>query len=232
MHSGSRKSETEGTGEQLKCEVLSRVLENGYLVCNGMDINSTCWTRCIEGYEKENALTGSYICLENGEWEGEGTTCVRKDCGSLDQVIVSLSNENTYVLDVMNSNRKFDISLKEHCCLPQRIWMPYSWMPAIRICQVRALKERKYQLRLPFLMCGMSTFSLLNAPNEKIRSYLVRPNISTHSLSGLTAGAPNDNFRKNICSEDDLRSRIFETVVVKFLACLPLLGFSNPPKIV
>ena len=31
----------------------------------------------------------------------------------------------------------------------------------------------------------------------------------------------------NICSEDDLRSRIFGTFVVKFLACLPLLGFSN-----
>ena len=26
-----------------------------------------------------------------------------------------------------------------------------------------------------------------------------------------TAGAPNDNFRKNICSEDNLRSRIFGT---------------------
>ena len=25
----------------------------------------------------------------------------------------------------------------------------------------------------------------------------------------FTSGAPNDNFRKNICSEDDLRSRIF-----------------------
>ena len=43
----------------------------------------------------------------------------------------------------------------------------------------------------------------------------------------LYSGAPNDNFRKIICSEDDLRSRIFETFVVKFLACLPLLGFSN-----
>ena len=45
--------------------------------------------------------------------------------------------------------------------------------------------------------------------------------------TGQGAGAPNDNFRKNICSEEDLRSRIFETFVVKFLACLPLLGFSN-----
>ena len=34
-------------------------------------------------------------------------------------------------------------------------------------------------------------------------------------------------FSENICSEDDLRSRIFGTFVVKFLACLLLLGFSN-----
>ena len=34
-------------------------------------------------------------------------------------------------------------------------------------------------------------------------------------------------FSENICSEDDLRSRIFGAFVVKFLACLPLLGFSN-----
>ena len=43
----------------------------------------------------------------------------------------------------------------------------------------------------------------------------------------LLSGAPNDNFRKNICSEGDLRSRIFGTFVVKFLSCLPLLGFSD-----
>ena len=34
-------------------------------------------------------------------------------------------------------------------------------------------------------------------------------------------------FLENICSKDDLTSRIFGTFVVKFLACLPLLGFSN-----
>ena len=37
-------------------------------------------------------------------------------------------------------------------------------------------------------------------------------------------------FLKNFCSEDDLRFRIFGTFVVKFLACLPLLGFSNISK--
>ena len=34
-------------------------------------------------------------------------------------------------------------------------------------------------------------------------------------------------FSKNICSKDDLRSRIFGTFVVKRLVCVPLLGFSN-----
>jgi len=48
----------------------------------------------------------------------------------------------------------------------------------------------------------------------------------------LMSGAPNGNFRENICSEDDLRTRIFGTFVVKFLACLPLLGFSNIYKMV
>ena len=32
-------------------------------------------------------------------------------------------------------------------------------------------------------------------------------------------------FSENIHSEDDLRPRIFGTFVVKFLVCLPLLGF-------
>ena len=37
----------------------------------------------------------------------------------------------------------------------------------------------------------------------------------------VIAGAPNDNFRKIICLEDDLRSRIFGSFSEKFLACLP-----------
>ena len=52
------------------------------------------------------------------------------------------------------------------------------------------------------------------SPGHKMIKLLTFNNLS---------GAPNDNFRKNICSEDDFRSRIFGTFVVKFLACLPLL---------
>ena len=48
----------------------------------------------------------------------------------------------------------------------------------------------------------------------------------------LAPWAPNVNFSENICSEDDLSSRIFGAFVVKFLACLPLLGFSNIYKMV
>ena len=48
----------------------------------------------------------------------------------------------------------------------------------------------------------------------------------------MNTGAPNGNFRENISSEDDLRSRIFGAFVAKFLACLPLLGFSNIYKMV
>ena len=36
-------------------------------------------------------------------------------------------------------------------------------------------------------------------------------------------------FLENICSEVNLISRIFGAFIVKFLACLPLLGFLTPP---
>ena len=39
-------------------------------------------------------------------------------------------------------------------------------------------------------------------------------------------------FGKYLFGRRDLRCRIFGAFVVKFLACLPLLGFSNPPKMV
>ena len=51
-------------------------------------------------------------------------------------------------------------------------------------------------------------------------------------VEAVEAGAPNGNFRESISSEDDLRSRIFGVFVVKFLPCLPLLGFSNIHKMV
>ena len=37
---------------------------------------------CIEGYEKNNALSGSYACEADGKWHGEKIVCIPKDCGS------------------------------------------------------------------------------------------------------------------------------------------------------
>ena len=46
-------------------------------------------------------------------------------------------------------------------------------------------------------------------------------------VDALIDGGTQRQFSENICSEGDLRSKIFRTFVVKFLACLPFLGFSN-----
>ena len=40
-------------GEEFKCGYLNHTMPDGHLVCNGENINSTCWTVCIEGYEKK-----------------------------------------------------------------------------------------------------------------------------------------------------------------------------------
>ena len=48
--------------------------------------------------------------------------------------------------------------------------------------------------------------------------------LDEYVLSPIMRGTQRQ-FLENICSEDDLRSRIFATFVVKCLACLPLLGF-------
>ena len=56
--------------------------------------------------------------------------------------------------------------------------------------------------------------------------------VTSNTYSHIKSGAPNGNFSwENLCSEDDLRSRIFGACVVTYLACLPLLGFSNIYKI-
>ena len=61
----------------------------------------------------------------------------------LKSLIASFSNENADVPDVMNSNRRFDVSL-DGTLLPHTTNVnAFILTPAVR---VRALKERKYQL--------------------------------------------------------------------------------------
>ena len=58
----------------------------------------------------------------------------------------SLSSENTDVLDAMNSNRKFGVSLDGSLLSHTTNVNAFVLTTAVRICQVRELKNRKYQL--------------------------------------------------------------------------------------
>ena len=73
---------------------------------------------------------------------------------------------------------------------------------------------------------------LINLEGKIIARFGKRRSRMENSIGHITwsaivhRGHPTTIFG-NICSEDDLRSRIFGSFVVKFLACLPLQGFSN-----
>ena len=54
-----------------------------------------------------------------------------------------------------------------------------------------------------------------------------RHNLVYNLMNYATANVGGTQISENICSEDDLRSRIFEIFVVKFRACLHVLVFSN-----
>ena len=58
-------------------------------------------------------------------------------------------------------------------------------------------------------------------------SYHVQLKSEDLSHSSWKLRGTQQQFSENIFSEDDLRPRIFGTFVLKFPACLPLLGFSN-----
>ena len=58
--------------------------------------------------------------------------------------------------------------------------------------------------------------------SELIVSHISFRDCRVHIISGTQR-----QFSENICTEDDLRSRIFGAFIVKFITCLPLLGFSN-----
>ena len=59
---------------------------------------------------------------------------------------MNLSNDNADVPYAMNSNRKFDVSFDGTLLSPTTSLNAFVLSPAVRICRVRALKEREYQL--------------------------------------------------------------------------------------
>ena len=71
-----------------------------------------------------------------------------------------------------------------------------------------------------------SSSRLLKVPNNKKKNTAMIFHLLNLSPTAQIRGTQRQ-FSENICSEDDLRSRIFGTFVVKFFASLPLLGFSN-----
>ena len=65
---------------------------------------------------------------------------------TMNEMIVSLSNENADVPDITNSNRKFDVSLVGTLLSHTTNLNAFVLSPAVRICPVRTVKEKKYQL--------------------------------------------------------------------------------------
>ena len=77
----------------------------------------------------------------------------------------------------------------------------------------KLVKQRKAQSLLFMFLFLRSSTDRLNIPKPKEDGVLSWPYVAD-------SGAPNDNFRKNICSEDDLRSRIFGNICCK-ISCSP-----------
>ena len=67
---------------------------------------------CFEGYEKNNASSGSYACEADGKWYGEKTVCIPKDCGAPLQVklynIVCEIVEGINLGFIMRSNSRLE----------------------------------------------------------------------------------------------------------------------------
>lgn len=123
------KGLNEATRKHLECKELSHDLANGHLVCNGIKINSTCWTLCIKGYEKKYVQAGNYRCVENGEWDGEGTSCVKKDCGVLQKVSNAVHNctgtkyRDACEVSCVEGFEKKNTSTGKYFCLENGKWI-------------------------------------------------------------------------------------------------------------
>ena len=89
--------------------------------------------------------------------------------------------------------------------------------------------QAKYQLKTAIGNGSYGRVYEATLNNEPVAAKVLHPTLIHPAIVDKfreeceLSGAPNGNFRENICSEDDLRARIFGTFVVKFLACLLLL---------
>ena len=79
---------------------------------------------------------------------------------------------------------------------------------------------------------GVKFFRTVSNFKQDVPAVLLFSSSLLKTSTKLLVRGTQSQFSDNICSEDDLRSSIFETFVVNVLACLPLLGFSNIKKMV
>ena len=79
--------------------------------------------------------------------------------------IVSLSNENADVPDVMDSNRKFDVSLDATLLSHPTNLNAVVLSPAVRICRVRALKEKIWTFGCHYWCPGCQRSRCFKVPN-------------------------------------------------------------------
>ena len=75
-----------------------------------------------------------------------------------------------------------------------------------------------------FLSVRLTQLNRKSIPNETgAETLIAQVKAKTASCApGYYIRGTQRQFLENVCSEDDLRSRIFGAFVVKFLACLPL----------
>ena len=70
------------------------------------------------------------------------------------EIMMSLSNENANVLDVMNGNRKFDVSLDGTLLSHTTNLNAFVLSPAVRICRVSTEREKISTSGCHFLLPG------------------------------------------------------------------------------
>ena len=75
--------------------------------------------------------------------------------------LASLRKGNADSPDVMNSNRKLDVSLDGRV---QRIWIPLLWLPLFKFVESEQWKRENINFWLPFWTSGTSTFLLPEVP--------------------------------------------------------------------
>ena len=146
-----------------------------------------------------------------------------KDKFSTPQVVGRHSHTNSPLL-TMKYSRKFPPSLRSSVCTPCP--QVLGELNSLGVLRYRGGKGGK-KTRGNYLQLYLNIFSRTTRRDYANFGYLQAPlPLRGVNLKNLIKGTQRQ-FSENICSEDDLRSRIFWTFFAKFLASLRLQRFLN-----